>query len=41
MITYSSGFRTDYTWAWAMGYDGLQYDDSDGLSVGQWSREMF
>jgi len=32
---------TDYTWAWAMGYDGLQYDDSDGLSVGTADKPAF
>ena len=26
---------TDYLWAQTMGYTGAQYDDSDGLSVGE------
>jgi len=32
---------TDYFWAQAMGYEGAQYDDSDGLSVGTADKPTF
>ena len=33
--------RTDFIWAQAMGYDGAQYDDSDGLSIGTADKPTF
>ena len=33
--------RTDYIWAQAMGYEGAQYDDSDGLSIGTADKPTF
>ena len=33
--------RTDFIWAQAMGYEGAQYDESDGLSVGTADKPTF
>ena len=39
-IMRSLPFRTDFLWAKAMGYTGLQLDDADGVSVGTSSKPV-